>query len=203
MPLTRIAGLLVVGAAALLAVTLVFAGGGGEVSIGGAGPGSLTATVALLLLGAGLFILAIQGRPPYESRVLRTGFALVVVGGTAELLTAGVPVESWLVVIFLLGGMLVLAGTVVSGIGLLLTPGAARRVGLGFAAGIALVVLAGYVANDPGIAFSPEAEPVRGAMNVVAIVGAGLLIGSLAAVGILAMRGAPDRNVVARAISAE
>ena len=203
MSLSRIGGILIVAAAVLFALTLVIAAGGGSVSVRGNGPGSDTATVALVLLGVGLAMLAIAGPPPLHGRVVRAGFWLVVIGGAAELLTAGVAVESWLVVIFLLGGLVVLVGVIVSGIGLLLTPGPARRVGLGFAAGIALAVVAGFVSNDPGIAFSAETEALRAAMNVLAIVAAGLLIVSLAAVGVLAMRGGDAPAPASRAVSAE
>jgi hypothetical protein len=185
---SRIGGILIVISAALFALTLAIAAWGGSVSVRGEGPGSVTATAALILLGAGLLILAIAGRPPLDGRTLRFGFGLVVIGGAAELLTADVPVESLLVIVFLLGGMVALIGIVVSGIGLLVTPGAARRVGLGFVAGIALVALAGWVSNDPGIAFSPQTESLRVALNLVAIVAAAILIVSLAAVGILAIR---------------
>src|SRR5262245_9293883 len=203
MSLSRIGGILVVASAVLLAITLVIAVSGGEVSVRGGGPGSISATIGLLVLGAGLLCLAVAGRPPLHGRVLRTGFALVVVGGAAELLTANVPVESWLVVIFLLGGLLVLLGTLISGIGLLLTPGRARRVGAGFAVGIALVILAGGIANDPGIAFSPETETLRGAMNILAIVAAGILIASLAGVGVLAIRGGATAVHATRSAPAE
>jgi hypothetical protein len=198
MPLSRIAGALVVGAAALLAVTLVIAIGGGSVSVRGDGPGSLTLTAALLLLGAGLLILAIVGPLPFDGRIVRTGFALVVAGGAAELATANVSPSSALVYVFLLGGLAVLVGAAVTGVGLLRSPGRTRWVGLTFVAGILLAVAAGFVANDPGVAFSADANGLRAAMGLLAAAAAaGLMLIGLAGIGVLAFLGEPRVDATA------
>ena len=187
MRFSRIAGAAVLAAALLLAVTLAIGLGGGSVSVRGEGPGSLTFTAALVLLGIGLGILAFVGPAPFDGRIMRTGFALIVAGGLVELTTANVPPESLLVIVFLLGGLAVLVGIVVAGIGLLLVPGRPRLVGLGFVVGMLLVIAAGFVGNDPSVAFSPEAAGLRGATSALAAIGAGLMLVSLAGMGVLAV----------------
>jgi hypothetical protein len=191
MPLSRIAGGLVAGAAAFLAATLVIALGGGSVSVRGDGPGSLTLTAALLLLGGGLLILAIVGPPPFDGRIVRSGFAFVVAGGAAELATANASASSSLIYVFLLGGLGVLLGTAVTGIGLLRSPGRTRWVGLTFVAGIALAIVAGSIANDPSVAFSAEANGLRTAMAMLATAAAGLMLAGLSGIGVLAWLGKP------------
>ena len=189
MSLSRIGGALVAAAAALLAVTLVVALNGGSISVRGDGIGSLTLTVALVLLGAGLLVLAIVGPPPFGGRIVRTGFAIVAVGGAAELASASATADSALVYVLLLGGLAVLVGVVISGIGLLRTPGRPRWVGLMFIAGVGLALVAGAVANDPGVAFSSDAAGLRAAMSIVAVVAAGLMLAALAGIGLLASVG--------------
>ena len=162
MSLSRIGGALVAAAAALLAVTLVVGLNGGSISVRGDGLGSLTLTVALVLLGAGLLVLAIVGPPPFGGRLVRTGFLIVAVGGAAELASASATADSALVYVLLLGGLAVVVGVVISGIGLLRTPGRPRWVGLMFVAGVALALVAGAVANDPGVAFSTDAGGTPG-----------------------------------------
>jgi hypothetical protein len=189
MSLSRIAGGLVAGAAALLALTLVIALGGGSVSVRGDGPGSLTLTAALVLLGGGLLILAIAGPRPFDGRIVRTGFALVVAGGAAELATANASASSALIYVFLLGGLGVLVGTIVTGIGLLRSPGRTRWVGLTFVAGIVLAIVAGSIANDPSVAFSAEANGLRTAMGMLATAAAGLMLVGLSGIGVLAWLG--------------
>ena len=191
MSLSRIAGGLVAGAAALLALTLGIARGGGSVSVRGDGPGSLTLTAALVLLGGGLLILAIAGPRPFDGRIVRTGFALVVAGGAAELATANASASSALIYVFLLGGLGVLVGTIVTGIGLLRSPGRTRWVGLTFVAGIVLAIVAGSIANDPSVAFSAEANGLRTAMGMLATAAAGLMLVGLSGIGVLALLGKP------------
>jgi hypothetical protein len=203
MTFTRIGGLLVIAAASLLTVTLVIALGGASVSVGGDGPGSATVTAALVLLGAGLLVLAIVGPPPFGGRLVRTGFATVAVGGAVELASARATADSMLVFAFLLGGLAVLVGLIISGIGLLRMPGRPRWVGLMFIAGIALALVAGAVANDPGVAFSTDAAGLRAAMSVTAMVAAGLMLAALAAIGLLAWVGEPGAAVAADPLSAE
>jgi hypothetical protein len=203
MSLSRIGGVLVIAAAALLAVTLVIALGGGSVSVRGDGPGSLTLTAALVLLGAGLLVLAIVGPPPLDGAVVRAGFAVVALGGAAELATANVSASSALVYVFLLGGLAVLAGAIVSGVGLLRSPGRPRLVGLTFIAGVLLAFVAGAVANDPGVAFSTDTAGLRTAMSVVAAVAAGLMLVGLAGIGVLAFLGEPRPAAAADLSSAE
>jgi len=187
MSVTRLAGILVFAAAALLAFTLVISLGGGSVSVRGDGPGSLTFTFALLLLGAGLAILAMIGPRPVDGRIVRTGFGLIVVGGSVELATANVPPESLLILAFLLGGLAVLVGVVVTGIGLLRAAGRPRWVGLGFVAGMLLVIAAGLVGNDPSVALAPDAAGLRAVTSALAVAAAGLMLISLAGLGFLAI----------------
>jgi len=187
MSVARLAGVLVVAAAALLSLTLVISLGGGSVSVRGEGPGSLTFTLALLVLGAGLAILAVIGPRPLDGRIVRTGFGLIVAGGLVELATANVPPESLLIVAFLLGGLAVLVGVVVTGIGLLRAPGRPRWVGLGVVAGMLLVVAAGFIGNDPSVAFAPDAAGLRAVTSALAVAAAGLMLISLAGLGFLAI----------------
>ena len=203
MSLSRIGGALVVAAAALLAVTLVVGLNGGSISVRGDGLGSLTLTVALVLLGAGLLVLAIVGPPPFGGRLVRTGFLIVAVGGAAELASASATADSALVYVLLLGGLAVLVGVVISGIGLLRTPGRPRWVGLIFVAGVALALVAGAVANDPGVAFSTDAAGLRAAMGIAAVVAAGLMLAALAGIGLLAFTGEPGPAVAPEPLSAE
>ena len=203
MSLSRIGGALVTAAAALLAVTLVVGLNGGSISVGGEGPGSLTFTVALALLGVGLLVLAIVGPPPFEGAIVRTGFAIVAVGVAAELVSAKAAADSALVYVLLLGVLAVLVGAVISGIGLLRTPGRPRWVGLMFIVGVALAVVAGAVANDPGVAFSTDAAGLRAAMGTVTVVAAGLMLAALGGIGLLAFTGEPGPGVAPQPLSAE
>ena len=203
MSLSRIGGALVAAAAALLAVTLVVGLNGGSISVRGDGLGSLTLTVALVLLGAGLLVLAIVGPPPFGGRLVRTGLLIVAVGGAAELASASATADSALVYVLLLGGLAVFVGVVISGIGLLRTPGRQRWVGLMFVAGVALALVAGAVANDPGVAFSIDAGGLRAAMGIAAVVAAGLMLAALAGIGLLAFTGEPGPAVAPEPLSAE
>ena len=203
MSLSRIGGALVAAAAALLAVTLVVGLNGGSISVRGDGLGSLTLTVALVLLGVGLLVLAIVGPPPFGGRLVRTGFLIVAVGGATELASASATADSALVYVLLLGGLAVLVGVVISGIGLLRTPGRPRWVGLMFVAGVALALVAGAVANDPGVAFSTDAGGLRAALGIAAVVAAGLMVAALAGIGLLAFTGEPGPAVAPGPLSAE
>ena len=203
MTLSRIGGALVALAAALLAVTLVVGLNGGSISVRGDGLGSLTLTVALVLLGAGLLVLAIVGPPPFTGRLVRTGFAVVAAGGAAELASASATADSALVYVLLLGGLAVVVGLIISGIGLLGTPGGPRWVGLMFIAGVGLALVAGAVANDPGVAFSTDAAGLRAAMGIAAVVAAGLMLAALAGIGLLAFTGEPGPAVAPEPLSAE
>ena len=203
MSLSRIGGALVTAATALLAVTLVVGLNGGSISVGGEGPGGITLTVALALLGAGLLVLAIVGPSPFGGRLVRTGFAVVAVGGAAELVSAKATADSALVYVLLLGGLAVLVGVVISGIGLLRTPGRPRWVGLMFVAGVALALVAGAVANDPGVAFSTDAAGLRAAMGIAAVVAACLMLAALAGIGLVAFTGEPGPGVAPEPLSAE
>ncbi len=203
MSLSRIGGALVAAAAALLAVTLVVGLNGGSISVRGDGLGSLTLTVALVLLGAGLLVLAIGGPRPFGGRLVRTGFLIVAAGGAAELASASATADSPLVYVLLLGGLAVVVGLVISGIGLLGTPGRPRWVGLMFVAGVGLALVAGAVANDPGVAFSTDTGGLRAAMSIAAVVAAGLMLAALAGIGLLAFTGGPRAAVAPEPLSAE
>jgi hypothetical protein len=192
-----VGGTLIVGAALLLALTLIVALGGGSVSVRGVGPGSLTLTAALLLLGAGSAVLAVDGSAPLDGRTVRVGFALIAFGVSASVATASVSTSSSLIYLFLLGSFATWGGTMVAAIGLLRAPGRPRWVGLTFVAGVLVALVAAGIANDPGVAFGPEALP-RQVVAVVATVAAALMLVGVAGVGLLAIRGGEEAGRVAQ-----
>jgi hypothetical protein len=194
MTLFRLGGGLVTAAAALLLVTFAVALNGGSVSLLGQGPGSLALTVALALLGSGFLALAIGGRPPLDGRTVRAGLALVAIGVALAFATSGVSPSNMLIYVFLLGSFAVWLGTLVAAIGLLRSPGRARWVGLSFVGGALAALVAGAIANDPGVAFAPDAQGLRDAMSLVATVGAGFMLAGVAGVGVLGLLGGPGRG---------
>ena len=188
MRVSVVGGLMVIGAAVLLAVTVGIALLGGSASIRGAGAGSLTLTVGALCLGLGSGLLAFAGAPPLDGRIVRTGLALVALGLATNIATADVATESVLVYAYLLGGLAAWVGTIVVAIGLLLAPGRPRLVGLTFVAGVLVALVAGMIANDPGVGLAANGAPPREVLGLVATVGGGLMLAGVAGVGLLAVR---------------
>ena len=72
-----------------------------------------------------------------------------------------------------------------------------------FIAGVGLALVAGAVANDPGVAFSTDAAGLRAAMGIAAVVAAGLMLAALAGIGLLAFTGEPGPAVAPEPLSAE
>jgi hypothetical protein len=192
-----VGGALIIGAALCLALSLIIALGGSSVSVRGIGPGSLTLTAALLFLGAGSAVLAVDGSAPLDGRTVRVGFALIAFGVSASVATANVSTSSMLIYLFLLGSFATWGGTLIVAIGLLRALGRPRWVGLTFVAGVLVAILSGSVANDPGVGFGSEALP-RQAVAVVATVAAALMLLGVAGVGLLAIRGGKEVHLVAQ-----
>jgi hypothetical protein len=192
-----VGGTLIVGAALLLALTVIIALGGGSASLLGSGVGSLALTAALLLLGAGAAVLAVDGTAPLDGRIVRVGFALIAFGVAAAVATANVSTSNMLIYLYLLGSFATWGGILVVAIGLLRAPGRPRWVGLTFVAGVLVALLSASVANDPGVAFGPEALP-RQVVAVVATLAAALMLLGVAGVGLLAIRGSEEVGRVAQ-----
>ena len=72
-----------------------------------------------------------------------------------------------------------------------------------FVAGVGLALVAGAVANDPGVAFSTDTGGLRAAMSIAAMVAAGLMLAALAGIGLLAFTGGPRAAVAPEPLSAE
>ena len=192
-----VGGTLIVGSALLLALTVVIALGGGSASVRGSGVGSLILTAALLLLGAGAAVLAVDGTAPLDGRTVRVGFALIAFGVAAAVATANVPSSSMLIYLFLLGSFATWGGTLVVAIGLLRTPGRPRWVGSTFVAGVLVALASTGIANDPAVAFGPDAV-LRQVVAVVATAAVALMLVGVAGVGLLAIRGGEEVARVAQ-----
>jgi hypothetical protein len=188
MRVSVVGGLMVIGAAMLLALTVGIALLGGSASIRGAGAGSLTLTAGALLLGLGSGLLAIAGIPPLDGRIVRAGLALVALGIATNIATSDASASSVLVYAYLFGGLAAWLGTILAAIGLLRAPGRPRLVGLTFVGGVVVALVAGVIANEPGTGLAVDGAISRQVLGLVATAGAGLMLAGLAGVGLLAVR---------------
>jgi hypothetical protein len=195
--LRTIGGGLVITAALLLLATVGIALGGGSVSIMGAGPGSIVFTLALVALAVGGVCLAIGGPAPFNGLVARIGLGLIAIGVATSIATSGVSPSSLLVLVFLAGSAAVGLGGIVIALALLRSPGRPRLVGLLFVAGVGLAIVAGGIANDPGVAFAPDMAWLRQVLSLLAVVAAGMMLAGIAGLGALALTvepvSAPER----------
>jgi len=174
-----IGGLLIIGACLLIVVTAVIGASGGQVSVQGAGPGSLTLTVALAMLAVGALLIGVGGARPLNGRFARLGLVLSGLGLTATLSTANVSVSSMLVFVFLIGGLVAWIGVIITGLAVLATPGRPRRAGLIFVAGLLIAVAAGALNNVVGAAIA----------GPIALVGGSVVLLGIGAIGLLGVRG--------------
>ena len=174
-----IGGLLVIGACLLIVVTAVIGAAGGQVSVQGAGPGSLTLTVALAILALGALLIGVGGSRPLNGRLARLGLVLAGIGLTATLSTANVSASSMLVVVFLLGGLVAWIGVIMTALAVLATPGRPRQAGLVFVAGLLIAMAAGALNNVVGATIA----------GPIALVGGGVVLLGIGAIGLLGVRG--------------
>jgi hypothetical protein len=172
-----IGGLLVIGACLLIVVTAAIAASGGQVSVEGAGPGSLTLTVAIAMLAVGALLIGLGGSRPLN-RFARLGLVLSGIGLTATLSTANVSVSSMLVLVFLLGGLVAWIGVIMTGLAVLATPGRPRQAGLIFVAGLLIAAAAGALNNVVGSAIA----------GPIALLGGAVILLGIGAIGLLAVR---------------
>ena len=174
-----IGGLLIIGACLLIVVTAVIGASGGEVSVQGAGPGSLTLTVALAMLAVGALLIGVGGARPLNGRFARLGLVLSGLGLTATLSTPNVSVSSMLVFVFLIGGLVAWIGVIITGLAVLATPGRPRRAGLIFVAGLLIAMAAGALNNVVGATIA----------GPIALVGGSVVLLGIGAIGLLGVRG--------------
>jgi hypothetical protein len=186
-----IGGSLVIAASLLFLATVGIALGGGSVSLLGQGPGSIVFTIALVALAVGGVCLAIGGPPPFTGLVARIGLGMIAVGVATSMATSGVTPSSILVVVFLAGSAAVGLGGIITALALLRSPGRPRLVGLLFVGGVGLAIVAGGIANDPGVAFAPDMAWLRQLMGSLAVVAAGLMLAGVAGLGVLALIAEP------------
>jgi hypothetical protein len=179
-----IGGLLVIGACLLIVVTAAIAAGGGQVSVQGAGPGSLTLTVAMAMLAVGALLVGVGGARPLNGRFGRLGLVLSGIGLTATLSTANVSASSLLVVVFLLGGLVAWIGVIMTALAVLATPGRPRQAGLTFVAGLLIAMAAGALNNVVGATIA----------GPIALVGGSVVLLGIAAIGLLGVTGGQARG---------
>ncbi len=181
-----IGGLLVIGACLLNVVTAVIAAVGGSVSIAGTGPGSLTLTVALVMLAVGALLIGLGGSRPLN-RFARLGLVLSGIGLTATLSTSTVSVSSVLVFVFLIGGLVAWIGVIMTALAVLATPGRPRQAGLIFVAGLLIAIAAGALNNVVGATIA----------GPIALLGGAVILLGIGAIGLLGVRSGQASAAVA------
>jgi hypothetical protein len=182
-----IGGLLVIGACLLIVVTAAIGAAGGQVSVQGAGPGSLTLTAALAMLAVGALLIGVGGSRPLNGRFARLGLVLSGIGLTATLSTASASASSMLVFVFLIGGLVAWIGVIITGLAVLATPGAPRRAGLTFGAGLLIAAAAGALNNVVGPTMA----------GPIALVGGAVVLAGIASIGLLGVRAGRAQTFVA------
>jgi hypothetical protein len=182
-----IGGLLVIGGCLLIVVTAAIAAGGGQVSVQGAGPGSLTLTVAMVMLAVGALLVGVGGSRPLNGRFARLGLVLSGIGLTATLATAKASASSLLIFVFLIGGLLAWIGVIMTAIAVLATPGRPRQAGLLFVAGLLIAMAAAALNNIVGPTIA----------GPIALVAAAAILLGIGAIGLLGVRGGQASAAVA------
>jgi hypothetical protein len=196
-------GWLVIVGPCLLLVPVAFAIAGQPVAIGGLGAGGAMLAIALAVTAVGFALLAVAGPPVIVGRVARIGFALLAIGLGCIVLSSAIaggmtsdPLgELAFVLPFLLGGLATVVGIPVTVIGLLLRPGAARRVAAIFLAGLAVVV-ASAILSDAQLADDPGASSMALPAELLALVGLGLMLLGVVALGVVVVRGSRGPEAV-------
>ncbi|HEY3333926.1 MAG TPA: hypothetical protein VGK16_01720 [Candidatus Limnocylindrales bacterium] len=201
---TRLAGIggwLIVAGCVLVLITVALAVIGQAVTIGSSGAGSIVLSLAFGALAAGFALLALTGPRSIGGTGVRVGLGLLAVGVGGILVSSVVaggmasdPLGEWgFVVPFLAGGFMTLLGVPVTVVGLLLHAGQPRRIAAAFVGGLAVVVGAGMLssallANDPGASSAPVIAVV------IASLGLGLMLLSVGALGVSAIREAQGQG---------
>jgi hypothetical protein len=204
---SRIGGRLLVASSALLVIAAFVAATGGSVALGAGdavGAGTLASLGAIGLAAIGAGVLAISPGNGLRGRLIRAGLALVaiglfgIVGSTIISATLSYdPLESVpSVALLLIGGVGLLLGVPLTVVALLRLPGQPRRVGLLFVGGLGAAVTGGIVS---GASSAGGATGTLGTLGIaIAVLGAAMIVASIAGLGLLAMS-APERApVIAR-----
>jgi hypothetical protein len=191
-----IGGWLLVAGCVLLLIAIVIAAAGGAVTIGSNSVGGSVLTLAVAGWAGGFAMLALAGPSSIGGMIVRIGLALLAIGLGAALaasLVAGSmttdPLEEGAFVLpFFAGGLATIVGIPVTVVGLLLRAGAPRRVAAAFLGGLVVIVAGGMISsallsNDPGAATPPLAA------LLVSGAGLGLVLLSVAGMGVTAIRG--------------
>ena len=158
----------------------------------GSSLGGAVVTAALALLASGAALLGLTGEGRLRSRSVRAGLGLMAVGIASTLATSAVSASSLLVVVFLLGGLVALAGGVITSIALLREAGRPRHIALTFLAGLALAGAAGVLTNAAVVSDATRSGPLQAAAQVLALGGGGAIVIAVAAIGLLGIRASTD-----------
>lgn len=200
MRLGLVGGLMVVGACGLFVVVGIIAATGGSVGLGSpdlgsTNPGDLVLAVALGLAGIGMGLIGLSGPSPLNGRSIRLGLGLLSVGLLSSTVSAAIsstltydPLENGpAVVSFLVGGLGLLVGGLLSLIGLLRAPGRPRRTAAFFLAGLLLAVVAGGLVNSVFAYTSMDTPALHQVGGFVALIGGVLMLVAFARVGLMAI----------------
>jgi hypothetical protein len=202
--LAGIGGWLVIAGCVLVLVTAAFGFAGQPVTIGSDSLGGVVLALALGALAAGFGALAAVGSPSLGGLAARIGLALLAVGAAGIVLSSVIagglnadPLEEVSFVVPFLGGALAtVVGIPLTVVGLLLHAGTPRRIAAAFLGGIAVVIAGGFIssallANDPTAASLPLAAALVGAA------GLGIVLLSIGALGMTAIRAARSPEAAA------
>lgn len=187
----RIGGLLVVGGCVLFMIAAAIAIAGGGVGIGLRDVGGLVVAASLALGGSGAAILSVAGPGPLHGRVTRIGLGILAVGllsslasSTMAAASAGHEASLPIFVLFIVGSLSTVLGSLVTGLSLVRAPGPSRAVGLVFLAGLLLLAFSRIPAN-----MASDALPLQEIAAALAVLGGiGVVLGG-AGVGVLAISG--------------
>jgi hypothetical protein len=175
----RIGGLLVVAGGLLFAIAVAIYVGGGGVGFGRGDVSGLVVDASLALFGGGAVVLSLGGpRPLPDGRVVRVGLGTLAVGQLGLLalsvMAAGSTVDRLEILFPLILGAASL-GSLLTGLGLVRTPGPARTVGSLFLAGMLFLVLVTTLGNSGMWALPPHTVLAALVLTVLGKIGVGVL----------------------------
>lgn len=188
MRIGRFGGALVTAGSLVEAAIALTAQRGGSVGLREDSPGAGVVLAAVAAIAVGALWTALSGAAPFTGRVVRVGLGLFGIGVLMVILTTGVPVESMLVVVYLLGGLIAGLGVLIIGWGLLISPGRPRRGAVVFLAGLGLASLAGLLTNAGGAAGPDPGSLIAVAATGLALAGGTVMLGATAWLGALTLR---------------
>ncbi len=191
MRLFPIGGWLLVVGCLLLVVTAVMATAGASISVGGLSPGGIVAALGLAAIAAGAALIGIGGQAPLDSSLVRTGLVALAVGIALVVATAGATLSNPLVIGTFAGGVMILAGAIVTALGLARAPGRGKSIVLTFLAGLALNMVSGAIFSS--MVESGTATSGNLFTTGLSVAGGGLMLAAIAGVGLLAI--GPIRRV--------